>query len=41
MEPRDVVDMIIIAIVIIGLIWAALRFRQDMTRPLENEQEEE
>lgn len=40
MEPRDIVDIIIIIIIVIGLIWAALRFRQDMTRPLENDQEE-
>ncbi len=40
MEPRDIVDIIIIVIVVIGLIWAGLRFRQDMTRPLDNEQED-
>lgn len=34
MEPRDIMDLIILAIIAIGLIWAVIRFYQDMTRPL-------
>ena len=37
MEPRDIMDMIILAVIAVGLVWAAVRFFQDMTRPLPDE----
>ena len=37
MEPRDIVDTIIIVVVIIGSIWAVIRFYQDVTRPPEDD----
>lgn len=31
---RDIFDLLIIIVIIVGLVLAALRFRADMTRPL-------
>lgn len=35
---RDVFDLLIIVVIIIGLVLAALRFRADMTRPLPDDE---
>lgn len=37
MEPRDLVDILIFIIIGIGLIWAGIRLRSDLTRPLPDE----
>lgn len=34
MEPRDILDIVIYVIIVIGLIWAGRRFYMDMKRPL-------
>jgi len=37
LDSRDIFDLLIYGVVIIGLIFAARRLYQDLTRPLDDE----
>lgn len=41
MEPRDMMDILILILISIGLIWAAIRLYTDFTRPLPDETNEQ
>ncbi len=41
MEPRDIMDILILVIIAIGSVWAGLRLYSDFTRPLPDETKEQ
>jgi hypothetical protein len=40
MQGRDVMDILIFIVVGVGLVWAVLRLRQDLRRPLTEDEEQ-